>query len=343
MDSKFSKRGKGIEDSKSNYGEEVNVSEKRHVIIFAVIFIVLVIVSQLDYLFKYSFNEAVEVGELMSVDTTASATEIINEGNANAKLSTLSKNQKTFIAEIDIQDNVQFLHIRSMYGNFRVPLYTLRDYDIDKGLVPKNYSYYPEIKVNVVGSLSTHGVLIETTQISGYQTYSNKVYIRGSKVMDVGFQKRLSVNDNIKYYDNAILIVDSVNTVTKDFIRVYDDETGVSLFDINASEFNLDKGSLDNLSFTGVSDHFITYSLKYNGMVEDGFIHFFEDGSFENISVWDKLNATEEQIKKLKDYELNTSSDCITFIEYNQENELVYRVKYLDGSSTDSIIKIKLD
>ncbi len=321
---------------------KVVVNENAHWIIYVVVFMMLIFVSQLDYLYKYSFNEVDQAEGSANFDTLASATELINIGNGNSNMSTLSKNQKTFIAEIEIMNKQQYLHIQSSYGNFKVPIYTLRDYDMDKGLIPKDYAFYPEIKVNVVGSLSTHGVLIETIQNNGYQTYSNKIYIRGSKVVDVGFQKRLSVNDTIKYYDNAILIVDTLHVNTKDFIRVYDDETGDVLFSINADEFGLERDYIDNLLFSGVSDHFLAYSTKHKGNVTDSYFCYMPDGTVENVSVWDKLEADEEEIARLKEYEINTSSDCITFVEYNKQNELVYKVKYLYGSTSDSYINIRL-
>ncbi len=336
-------KNENVDNLEFQNGEEVNVSERRHVILYVVVFTLLVVVSQLNYIFKYSFNETEDPVGYMNTDAIVSATEMINSGNNATKLSRLAKNQRTFIAEIDTFNNGQFLHVQSTYGNFKVPIYTLRDFDIDKGLIPKDYSYYPEIKVNVVGSLSTQGVLIETQQNSGYQTYSNKVYIRGNKVVDVGFQKRLTANDTTKYYDNAILIVDTLHINTKDFVRVYDDETGEILFSLNANETGLDRDYIDSLNYSAVSDHFITYSTKYKGKVTDGFTQFYDDGTFKNVSVWDNLDVSDAGIKSLKEYELNTNSDCITFVEYNDQNELVYKVKYIDNNSSESLVKIKLD
>ncbi len=322
--------------------KEIKIDERHHITLFVVVFIMLIFISQLDYIIKYSFNEVEEPPNApISVDALATPTENINN-NTNSKLSTMSNNQRTFIAEIINYDDSQYLHIISAYGEFKVPIYTLRDYDIDKGLIPKDFNSYPEIKVNVVGTLSTHGVLIETQQNIGYQTYANKVYIRGSKVVDVGFQKRLTKNDTIKYYDNAILIVDTLNTTTEDFVRVYDDETGAILFKLNMDDFNIDKGYLDSLRFSSVGDHFISYSTKYNGEVEDAFVCFDGPEYFEIKSVWDSVEATDIEIQSLKDYELNTNSDCITFSEYNDDGELVYKIKYLNGHS-ESEVRINID
>ncbi len=323
--------------------EEVKISEQRHVIIFVVVFVALIFIFQLDYLVRNSFNEVDRLpDEALNYDALASPTQNINEGNLNSKISTMSDIQRAFIAEPIVIDGDTFLSIQSMYGNFKVPIYTLRDYDIDKGLVPKNHIYYPKIKVNVVGALSTHGILMETQQRSGYQTYSNKVYIRGSQVIDVGFQKRLSVKDNIKYYDNAILIVDTLNTSTKDFVRVYDDETGSLLFSLNSNDFGFSKGFIDSLQYSAVGDHFIAFSSKYQGNVVDAFVCFNEDGSYEVESVWNYVEASEDVQKQMKEYELETSSDCITFVEYTEDNNLVYRVKYLDGTSAESELIIPL-
>ncbi len=324
--------------------KESTVKEQQHLIIYVVVFVVLLFIFQLDYIYKYSFNE-IEQEPVIKVnyDTMSSPTENINNGNANQRLSTLAKDQRAFIAEIKNDARQQYLHVESAYGEFHVPIYTLRDYDIDRGYIPKEFGSYPKIRVNVVGSLSTNGVLIETTQNAGYLTYTNKVYIRGNKVIDVGFQKRLTTIDTIQYYDNAILIIDTLNTGTEDFIRVYDDDTGEVLFSVNAKDLGLDYSFVDNLSYHAVGDHFLAYSAEYNGEVIDQVICFNSDGSYEIISIWDLLEATEEEKEMLKEYQLNTSSDCISFIEYTDSDELVYRVKYLNGNTFDSELRIKLE
>ncbi len=324
-----------------NGKKAIVINEQRHVIIYIVIFVILITISQYDNIYSYSFNEEERVpDELLNYDAFASATENIN--NVNTKISKLADKQRIFLAKVKQLRGEEILCIESAFGDFEIPIYTSRDYDIDKGLVPKEFNEYPEISVNVVGTLSTHGVLIETLQNVGHQTYSNKIYIRGNQVIDVGFQKRLTARDNIKYYDNAILIVDTLNTATLPFIRVYDDETGEILFSISVDDLGVDKGFIDSLRFKAVGDHFLVFTSEYNGEVTDKYICFNENGTYEVVSVWDKLDIPDEQKEAMKEYELETNSDCITFEEYTEDNELVYSVKHFDDLSGSTEVRIKL-
>lgn len=226
-------------------------------------------------------------------------------------------------------------------GEFEVDIYTMKDYDIDLGLPYKDIGEYPELFISNVAKLATGGIIIETVQTLGTDTYANKVYIKDDKIIDKGFQIRTGIRDKIIYYDNVVLIIDTLNKSRNDVVRIYDDETGNIIIGINDEDVPILSSSESGLICSAVGKNFISFSDLYTNNGGEYFIDF-ADNPTEVKSVWDYVYASEEQLRNLTEYEKTTKGRCLIFQHRDIYNELMYTFNYPAKTDIDNVVTIQL-
>ncbi len=239
------------------------------------------------------------------------------------------------------ENGVEQAMITTPDGKFFVDIYTMRDFDLDLGLSPKYYGEYPEITCTTIGQFSTGGILIETIQRDGVESYVNRIYIKDDKVVDVGFFKKIGINDDIVYYDNTVLIINTLRGEYNDILRVYDDETTEIIFSFKGYNDEVRALDLDVLMCEAVGENFISFSSKYYNDTQEYYMDFNED-DIRVHSVWDFLSPNEYDVEQLKYYETITEGHTLEFKERNYKNQLVYNINDIVNDEVIFQIKIQL-
>ncbi len=227
-------------------------------------------------------------------------------------------------------------------GKFIVDIYTMRDYDLDLGLTPKNIGEYPQIICTSIGKFSTGGIIIEISQRLGSQTYANRIYIKDGKLVDYGFTEKIGVRDEVIYYDNVVMIANTLISADHDIVRVYDDSTDEMLF--NYSSFNL-ANNIDvpsrHLMIEAVGRDFIAFSSRYYDYNKEYYVNFNDEGKTIK-SVWDSIKVSGEELERLQYDEQVTRGQTLVFSEYDYVGNLIYEVKDIVNGTTNSRIVLPL-
>lgn len=267
------------------------------------------------------------------INEEVSMTSATIEGGNNLTRTAKSDETKAYMKTTNDGD---VLVVVTETKEFEVDIYTMKNYDADLGLPLRDEGEYPKIFVSTVTKLTTGGLIVETVQTLGSDTFANRVYIKDDEIVDEGFQIRTDIEDKTLYYDNAILIIDTLNNLERDVIRVYDDTTGNQIFSINSKDAPiLDKPDF-NLICSAVGNNFISLSDLYTNNGGEYFIDFL-DNPKEIKSVWDYLDVTDEQLHKFKVYEKSTLGECLVFLRRTGDNGLMYYINYpvkLDMNNT---------
>lgn len=289
------------------------------------IYIVLVSIIYFLYKFNDKFHIVKNTAYNVTMDDYVNVTSATIE-DANSRL-TKTSNTDVTRAYMKNVNNRDLLVVVTETNEFEIDIYTMKSYDLDLGIPLKDESDYPDISVSSVTKLATGGLIVETVQTLGTNTFANKIYIKDDKIIDKGFEIRTDIVDKTLYYDNAILIIDTLNEREKDVIRVYDDTTGTQVFSMNSKDAPLLDTPEFDLVCSAVGNNFVTLSDLYTDKGGEYFIDFL-DSSKEIKSVWDYIDVTDEQLNKFKVYEKATGGECLVFLRRTLDNGLMYYIDY---------------
>ncbi len=311
------------------------------------IIIVLVLVT-LYFGYSYSHRLHVVYGESRTeiaddMIVTSATTHLeprLNSGGFTDITNDLSSKIKV---KIETVDGEEVATVTTPEGKFTIDIYTMRDYDLDLGLTPKNIGEYPKIECSSIGQFSTGGIIVEITQRYGAETYANRVYIKEDKLVDYGFTKKVGIRDQTIYYDNVVMIVNTLSNEEHDLIRVYDDSTDQLLFKYSTSQLESNASiNANNIMCEAVGMDFIALSSRYT----DQNIEFFVDFSDENStfkSVWDYVDLDDDEMEVLKYYESATRGNTLVFAELDSKNNLVYEIRDVVNNTFISDVVIPLN
>lgn len=260
------------------------------------------------------------------------------------RIENLSRRAKvdTIRAAIKTDRNQEILVIDTEEGHFELDIYTMKNHDMDLGIPIKDDSAYPKVIVSSMSKLTTGGIILETTQTLGTDTYANRVYIRENQIINSGFQIRTGIKENTVYYDNVVLIINTLNKTSGNVMSVYDDTTGELLFSLDAKEAPVLKQSKFALICSAVGNNFIAFSGMYTDSGTENFINF-SDNRKQIKSAWNYVKAEEKQIRNLKAYEKETMGECLVFERRNADNELIYNINYPAETAVHDMVIIPLD
>lgn len=294
--------------------------------------------------FFYSYNDKLHI--IKKSNSTVYANDDINIAGASVEITQNDNLGKissvdTTRAYLKNTSGKDLLVVVTATSEFVFDVYTIKNHYLDLGLPYKDEGDYPPILISGVSRLPTGGVIVETVQTLGTDTYANKVYIKDDKIIDVGFQIRTGIRDNIIYYDNVVLIIDTLNKDFKDVIRVYDDETGNLIIDISDKDVPVLNDSEFGIMCSAVGNNFISFSDLHTNTGGENFIDFLDNPS-EVKSVWDHVDASEEQLQNLINYEKTTMGQCLMFQHRDVYNELIYTINYPAKTDILDVVTIQL-
>ncbi len=240
-------------------------------------------------------------------------------------------------------NGVETAVISTPNGKFYVDIYTMKDYDLDLGLTPKSPGEYPKIKCTSIGQFSSGGIIIEITQVVGAQTYANRIYIKGNKLVDYGFSMKIGQRDETVYYDNVVSIVDTIGGSEHNVVEVYNDSTNEMIYAINTEDVNkaTKNVSINYFMCEAVGSNFIAFSTRYYDKNLEYFLDFNDETRKIN-SVWDYVDASDEEMQRLKHNEEVTSGHSLVFGRRDNENNLVYDIHEIVNDTVVSNVKIPL-
>ncbi len=240
-------------------------------------------------------------------------------------------------------EGVETAVISTPEGKFYSDIYTMRDFDLDLGLTPKTYGEYPKINCTSVGRFSTGGIIIEITQVLGSQTYANRIYIKGDKIIDSGFSIKVGQRDETIYYDNVVSIVNTLGGSGHNVVQVYDDKTNKKIFSMSNEELNRTTKNISNNYFMceAIGENFIAFSTRYYDKNLEYFLDF-NDETRTIKSVWDYIDLSQEDMERLQYNEEATRGHSLVFSKRDNENNLVYEIHEIVNDTVVSNVKIPL-
>ncbi len=310
------------------------MSTKEKVSVFQYINKTAIVVISTIVFFGYSYSYRMH---LVDVKNTVSIKEDVVITSASVKLEsrldssgfvdiTYDVNSRIKVNIMPI-DGVETAIISTPDGKYYVDIYTMRDYDLDLGLAPKNYGEYPKINCTSIGQFSTGGIIIEITQRLGSLTYANRVYLKNGELVDVGFNKKIGIRDETIYYDNVILIVNTISGRNEDLVRVYDDSTDEIIYNLSMEEASVEilQTNYDYFLCEAVGKDFIAFSSRYYDNNLEYFIDF-NDETRTIRSVWDYVDINQKEMERLQYNEKATRGHSLVFGKRDNYHNLVYEI-----------------
>ncbi len=263
----------------------------------------------------------------------------LNSGGFTDVTHDINSKIKVNISQVD---GVETATITTPEGKFQVDIYTMRDYDLDLGLTPKNIGEYPQITCSSIGKFSTGGIIVEITQRYGSKTYANRIYIKGDRLVDFGFTQKIGVRDEVVYYDNVVMIANTLTSTDHDIVRVYDDATDEVLFTYSSYDL-AEKVEVDSsrIRVEAVGRDFISFSSMYYDDKVEYFIDF-NDATHTIQSVWNYIKVSSKEMEEIQYNEQITRGNTLIFSDYDYSGNIIYEVRDIVNNAPVSRITIPL-
>ncbi len=230
--------------------------------------------------------------------------------------------------------------ITTVHGKFEVDIYTMRDYDLDLGITPKDNGEYPKVVCTSIGRFSSGGIVVETTQQNGVDVYANRIYIKGDKIIDSGFYKKIGIKEETVYFDNVMVILNRLGGKSKDIIRIYDDEKNELIFSYSRENSEITFDNLDYYTCEAVGKDFIAFSSRYYDNVTEFFIDC-KDSDKKLQSVYDYITEEDYDLNKLMHNESVTRGHTLTF-NTRSNGKLIYDINDIVNKTMEKQIVIPI-
>lgn len=305
------------------------------------IYIVIGAIIFFFYMYNDKFHLVKESKNNTYINSDVGVTGASLEVGENNNNLSMSSDVGIIHAYIKNTKNSDSLIVVTETKEIEIDIYTMKNHDLDLGLPLKNKVEYPRIDINTVSKLTTGGLIVETVQTLGTDTYANRVYIKDDTIIDQGFEIRTGIKDNTLYYDNVILIIDTLNKNTKDIIRIHDDATGDIIYSLSDEEAPILNDPKFGLLCSAVGNNFISLSNLYTKIGGEYFIDFVNNPT-EVKSVWDYVESDKEQLQKLLAYEKATTGNCLIFQRRANNNELMYTIDYPVEIDINDVVTVPL-